>query len=35
EQIIALKPNADFDKIWGQAFLKPDVFLKILNSAMP
>jgi len=35
EQIIALKPNADFDKTWGQAFLKPDVFLKILNSAMP
>jgi len=35
EQIIALKPNADFDKTWGQAFLKADVFLKILNSAMP
>lgn len=34
EQIIALKPNADLDETWGRAFLKPDVFLKILHSAM-
>lgn len=35
EQIIALKPNADLDKKWGEAFLNPEVFLKVLYSAMP
>lgn len=35
EQIIALKPNADFDKTWGEAFLNPEVFLKVLHSSMP
>ena len=29
EQIIALKPNADLDKAWGEAFLNPEVFLKV------
>lgn len=35
EQIIDLKPLADFDKNWGNGFLSPDVFLKILYAAMP
>lgn len=35
EQIIALKPNADYDKTWGQSFLNPETFLKVLNLAMP
>ncbi len=35
QQIIALKPNADLDKKWGAGFLNAEVFLKILNSAMP
>ena len=35
EQIIALKPNADLDKAWGEAFLNPEVFLKVLHSSMP
>lgn len=35
EQIIAMKPNSDLDKAWGEAFLKPDAFLKILHSSMP
>jgi len=35
DQIIALKPTADFDKKWGGGFLKPDDFLKILNTVMP
>jgi len=35
DAIVALKPNADFDETWGQAFLNPETFLKILNSAMP
>ena len=34
EEIIALKPNADFDETWGKAFLKPDAFLRILHAAM-
>ena len=35
EEIIALKPNADLDKAWGEAFLNPEMFLKVLYSAMP
>jgi len=35
EEIIAIKPNADFDKTWGKAFLNPEAFLKILYSTMP
>ena len=35
DQIIALKPTADFDKKWGGGFLNPDDFLKILNTVMP
>ena len=35
EEIIALKPNTDFDETWGKAFLNPEAFLKILHSAMP
>jgi len=35
DQIIALKPTADFDKKWGDGVLKPDDFLKILNTVMP
>jgi len=35
EEIVALKPNADLDKDWGEAFLNPEMFLKVLYSAMP
>ena len=35
DEIIALKPNADLDKAWGEAFLNPEMFLKVLHSAMP
>jgi len=35
EEIIALKPNADLDKAWGEAFLNPEMFIKVLYSAMP
>jgi len=35
EEIIALKPNADLDKAWGEVFLNPEMFLKVLYSAMP
>lgn len=30
DEIIALKPNADYDEAWGRDFLKPDMFLRIL-----
>ncbi|MCW8933547.1 MAG: MBL fold metallo-hydrolase [Gammaproteobacteria bacterium] len=35
DEIITLKPNADFDKAWGETFLSPEMFLKVLYSAMP
>ncbi len=35
EEIIALKPNADFDNAWGNGFLNPEAFLKVLYSVMP
>ncbi len=35
DEIIALKPNVDFDKTWGKAFLDPETFLKVLHSVMP
>ncbi len=34
EQVIAAKPTADLDAIWGKGFLKPAVFLKIVYSGM-
>lgn len=30
DEIVALKPNADYDETWGRDFLKPDMFLRIL-----
>ncbi|MFK5970489.1 MAG: MBL fold metallo-hydrolase [Candidatus Marithrix sp.] len=35
EEIIALKPNADLDNAWGNGFLNPEAFLKVLYSVMP
>jgi len=35
EEIIASKPSADFDDVWGNGFLNPESFLKVLHSAMP
>ncbi len=34
EEIVALKPNVDFDDEWGQGFLNPDAFLTTLYAAM-
>lgn len=34
EEIIALKPNADYDATWGLAFLKPDQFMRILHDSL-
>jgi cyclase len=34
DEIIELKPNADFDETWGQGFLNPETFLSILHSIM-
>ena len=30
DEIVALKPNADYDEAWGKDLLKPDMFLRIL-----
>jgi cyclase len=35
DEIIAIAPNADLDKAWGNSFLKPSAFLQILHSTMP
>lgn len=35
EEIVAMKPNADFDQEWGNGFLKPDSFVNVLHSVMP
>ena len=32
DQIIALKPNADYDDAMGQGFINPETFLRILHS---
>ena len=34
EEIIVLKPNADFDDEWGTGFLNPDAFLTTLHAVM-
>ncbi len=34
EEIIALKPNADFDELWGKSFLTPEAFLTTLHAVM-
>ena len=32
EQIIELRPNADFDDAMGKGFINPETFLQILYS---
>lgn len=34
EEIIRLKPNADYDEALGNGFIKPDKFLQILHSSL-
>ncbi len=34
EEIVALKPNADYDSTWGLAFLKPEQFIRILHDTL-
>ena len=33
-QIIAAKPLADYDDVWGKGFMKPDVFLTLVHSSL-
>ena len=35
EEIVKLKPNAKLDKVWGNGFLNPEAFLKIVHATMP
>lgn len=32
EEVTAAKPTAEFDEVWGNGFLKPDVFTKIVYT---
>ena len=32
DNIVAAKPTADFDEVWGKGFLKPHVFLSIVYA---
>ena len=34
EAVVAAKPSADFDAKWGNGFLAPDVWVKIIYSAI-
>jgi len=34
EEIIVLKPNADYDETWGKAFLKPEQFMSIVYDSL-
>lgn len=34
EEMIALQPNADYDASWGQGYIKPDVYLRILYESV-
>jgi cyclase len=34
DEIIELKPTAEFDEAWGQGFLNPETFVRILHSVM-
>jgi len=34
DDIIALKPNGDLDKVWGKGFLSPEAFLRMVHSVM-
>ena len=34
DEIIAAKPTADLDPKWGEGFLKPDVWVRIVYSVM-
>ena len=33
-EIIELKPNTDLDETWGQGFLNPEKFLRVLHSVI-
>ena len=34
EEIVALKPLAEFDEKWGTGFMKPDLFLRVLHMSL-
>ena len=34
DEIVAAKPTADYDEKWGGGFLKPDPWVKIVNSVI-
>lgn len=34
EEVVAMKPTADFDAKWGKGFLAPDQFVQILYRGL-
>jgi len=34
DEIVALKPLAEFDEKWGQGFMKPDLFLRVVHMSL-
>jgi hypothetical protein len=30
DQVLAMKPSADLDAVWGNGFLKPDFFVTLV-----
>ncbi len=34
DDVIATKPTADFDSVWGKGFLKPDVWVGIICDSL-
>jgi hypothetical protein len=34
DDVIAAKPTADFDSVWGNGFLKPDVWVGIVYDSL-
>ena len=34
EEVVAAKPSADFDAVWGMGFMQPDVFVSIVYNTL-
>jgi hypothetical protein len=34
DSIVAEKPTAEFDEVWGKGVLKPDAFVKVLHGVL-
>ena len=32
DEVVAAKPTAPWDEVWGKGFMKPDVFTKVVHT---